>query len=68
MCVTRSSRGSTTRLGSMKAAVIHQNGGPDVLSYEDVPDPDLIHAGAGGVGIAAIQLAKQVGATVLSTA
>jgi NADPH2:quinone reductase len=28
----------------------------------------LIHAGAGGVGIAAIQLAKRAGATVLSTA
>ena len=28
----------------------------------------LIHAGAGGVGMAAIQLAKQVGATVISTA
>jgi NADPH2:quinone reductase len=28
----------------------------------------LIHAGAGGVGIAAIQLAKRVGATVLATA
>ena len=23
----------------MKAAVIHQNGGPEVLQYEDVPDP-----------------------------
>jgi NADPH2:quinone reductase len=28
----------------------------------------LIHAGAGGVGMAAIQLAKRVGATVISTA
>ena len=28
----------------------------------------LIHAGAGGVGIAAIQLAKRAGATVLATA
>lgn len=28
----------------------------------------LVHAGAGGVGMAAIQLAKQVGATVISTA
>ena len=28
----------------------------------------LIHAGGGGVGMAAIQLAKQAGATVLSTA
>src|SRR4051794_36755750 len=28
----------------------------------------LIHAGAGGVGMAAIQIAKQAGATVLSTA
>src|SRR6476620_10938415 len=28
----------------------------------------LIHAGAGGVGLAAIQLAKQAGATVISTA
>ena len=28
----------------------------------------LIHAGAGGVGMAAIQLAKEVGATVLATA
>jgi NADPH2:quinone reductase len=28
----------------------------------------LVHAGAGGVGMAAIQLAKQTGATVLSTA
>ena len=25
----------------MKAAVIHENGGPDVLRYEDVPDPEL---------------------------
>ena len=24
----------------MKAAVIHQNGGPEVLSYEEVPDPE----------------------------
>ncbi len=24
----------------MKAAVIHENGGPDVLRYENVPDPD----------------------------
>src|SRR2546421_10257487 len=24
----------------MKAAVIHENGGPDVLRYEDVPDPE----------------------------
>ena len=24
----------------MKAAVIFENGGPDVLRYEDVPDPD----------------------------
>ena len=24
----------------MKAAVIYENGGPDVLKYEDVPDPD----------------------------
>ena len=23
----------------MKAAVIYENGGPDVLRYEDVPDP-----------------------------
>ena len=23
----------------MKAAAIHQNGGPEVLQYEDVPDP-----------------------------
>src|ERR671937_477035 len=101
----------------MKAAVIYENGGPDVLRYEDVPDPEcpdgcvlveveaisieggdllaragspppsvphivgylaagnleggqtvLIHAGAGGVGMAAIQLAKQAGATVISTA
>src|SRR4029077_11895141 len=28
----------------------------------------LVHAGAGGVGIAAIQLAKRAGATVLATA
>jgi NADPH2:quinone reductase len=25
---------------TMKAAVIHENGGPDVLRYEDVPDPE----------------------------
>ena len=25
----------------MKAARIHQHGGPDVLRYEDVPDPEL---------------------------
>src|SRR5215210_5691383 len=24
----------------MKAAVIYENGGPDILRYEDVPDPD----------------------------
>src|ERR1700733_9506784 len=24
----------------MKAAVIHENGGPEVLRYEDVPDPE----------------------------
>src|SRR5436305_1226097 len=28
----------------------------------------LIHAGAGGVGVAAVQLAKRAGATVISTA
>jgi NADPH2:quinone reductase len=26
----------------MKAAVIHGNGGPDVLRYEDVPDPECL--------------------------
>lgn len=31
-------------------------------------DTALIHAGAGGLGMAAIQLAKQAGATVISTA
>ena len=25
---------------AMKAAVIYENGGPDVLRYEDVPDPE----------------------------
>ena len=25
----------------MKAAVYHQTGAPEVLVYEDVPDPDL---------------------------
>jgi NADPH2:quinone reductase len=30
----------------MKAVVIHEYGGPDVLSYEDVPDP---HPEAGGI-------------------
>jgi NADPH2:quinone reductase len=34
----------------------------------DAGDTALIHAGAGGVGMAAIQLAKQAGATVISTA
>jgi NADPH:quinone reductase len=24
----------------MKAAVIYENGGPDVLKYEDLPDPE----------------------------
>src|SRR3954447_12801356 len=24
----------------MKAAVIHENGGPEVLRYEDIPDPE----------------------------
>ena len=24
----------------MKAAVIHENGGPEVLRYEDVPEPE----------------------------
>ena len=24
----------------MRAAVIYENGGPDVLRYEDVPDPE----------------------------
>ena len=24
----------------MKAAVIHENGGPEVLRYEEVPDPE----------------------------
>src|SRR5207248_3325813 len=91
----------------MKAAVIFENGGPDVLRYEDVPDPDcpegfvlvdveaisieggdlLARAGSpppatphivgylcagtvveAGVGMAAIQLAKRAGATVISTA
>jgi NADPH:quinone reductase len=28
----------------MKAAVIYENGGPDVLRYEDVPDPDCPEA------------------------
>ena len=36
----------------------HLDAGPTVL----------IHAGAGGVGMAAIQLAKRAGATVISTA
>jgi len=29
----------------MKAAVYHQNGGPEVLRYEDVPDPELHRKG-----------------------
>lgn len=27
-------------MAQMKAAVIYENGGPEVLRYEDVPDPD----------------------------
>ena len=27
---------------AMKAAVIYENGGPDVLRYEDVPDPECL--------------------------
>src|SRR5438445_162593 len=29
------------RLDRMKAARIHQHGGPEVLKYEDVPDPQI---------------------------
>jgi NADPH:quinone reductase len=41
-----------------------------LFTAADVTEGDtvLIHAGAGGVGMAAIQLAKQAGATVISTA
>src|SRR5438309_71503 len=59
---------------TMKAAVYYETGKPEVLRYEDVPDPPLhpkgvlIQAGGGGVGLAAIQLAKRAGATVLATA
>src|SRR5204863_857992 len=28
------------RFSHMRAAVIYENGGPDVLRYEDVPDPE----------------------------
>src|SRR5437660_3438043 len=30
----------SNRVGSVKAAVIHENGGPGVLLYEDIPDPE----------------------------
>jgi hypothetical protein len=33
-------RPASNRVGPMKAAVIYGNGGPDVLRYEDVPDPE----------------------------
>jgi len=29
----------------MKAAVYHENGGPDVFRYEEVPDPPLTSRG-----------------------
>jgi len=29
----------------MKAAVIYENGSPDVLRYEDVPDPECREGG-----------------------
>ena len=30
----------SARIAHMKAAVIHENGGPEVLRYQDVPDPE----------------------------
>jgi hypothetical protein len=32
----------STRVTPDKAAVIYENGGPDVLCYEDVPDPECL--------------------------
>src|SRR5438477_260828 len=59
----------------MRALVITKHGGPDVLAVQDRPVPDrplggqvLIHAAAGGVGIAATQIAKRHGAEVYGTA
>jgi NADPH2:quinone reductase len=33
-------RGVAERMASVKAAVIYENGGPEVLRYEDVPEPE----------------------------
>ena len=37
--VTERERSADT-IGAMKAIVIHEDGGPEVLRYEDVPDPE----------------------------
>src|SRR3954470_10004975 len=39
----------------MKAAVIYENGGPDVLRYEDVPDPECPD-GCGLIDVEAIRI------------
>src|SRR3954471_2894058 len=39
----------------MKAAVYHKTGPPDVLQYEDVPDPEL-HAGGVVIEVEAISI------------
>ena len=39
----------------MKAAVYYETGAPDVLRYEDVPDPEL-HPGGVLIEVAAISI------------
>jgi NADPH2:quinone reductase len=58
----------------MKAIRVNEHGGPEVLSYEDVPVPEpgqgearIRLAAAGGVGLLLCQLAKMRGATVIGT-
>jgi NADPH2:quinone reductase len=48
----------------VKAAVIHENGGPDVLKYEDVPDPEC----PGGCVLVDVEAISIEGGDLLSRA
>src|ERR671922_161634 len=59
----------------MKAFIVDRYGSKDGVRAGEMPDPELreddvlvhIHAGSGGVGTFAIQLAKHLGAIVATT-